>query len=248
MNRICLVGAGYISQVHGEALAVTPGCRITAIVDPNHAAAAARAKSLRVDSVFASVDEALQAGAFDRAHVLVPPDLHAAATRPLLEAGKPVLLEKPLAVSRSVRRTAGRRRRIRHTARGEPEFRPSPGFRAAAPAGGCTDARPPELRRLPLQCPAAADGGAAVRPLDVPRARQHPAGTGGASAVADRRAGRGNRRRACDRRPGHRDRARRAVPCHRPPRWPASRCPRSFASRSDSRSRSGRFASFATTA
>ena len=101
MTRIGLVGAGYISQVHGEALAVTPGCRITAIVDPNHAAAAARAKSLRVDSVFASVDEALQANAFDRAHVLVPPDLHAAATQPLLEAGKPVLLEKPLAVSRA---------------------------------------------------------------------------------------------------------------------------------------------------
>ena len=100
MNRIALVGAGYISQVHGEALAVTPGCRITAIVDPNHAAAAARAKSLRVDSVFASVDEALQANAFDRAHVLVPPDLHEAATRPLLQAGRPVLLEKPLAVSR----------------------------------------------------------------------------------------------------------------------------------------------------
>jgi len=101
MSRVCLVGAGYISQVHGEALAVTPGCRITAIIDPRQDAGAARAKALRVDAVFASVERALQADAFDRAHVLVPPDLHAATAAPLLQAGKPVLLEKPLAVSRS---------------------------------------------------------------------------------------------------------------------------------------------------
>lgn len=101
MNRVCLVGAGYISQAHGEALAVTPNCRITAIVDPKPGAAAARAKALGVGMAFASADEALQADAFDRAHVLVPPDLHEAATVPLLQAGKPVLLEKPLATSRA---------------------------------------------------------------------------------------------------------------------------------------------------
>lgn len=101
MSRVCLVGAGYISQVHGEALAITPGCRVTAVVDPRQDAAAARARALRADHVFTSIDQALETDTFDRAHVLVPPDLHASAATLLLAAGKPVLLEKPLAANRS---------------------------------------------------------------------------------------------------------------------------------------------------
>lgn len=95
MSRVCLVGAGVISRVHAEALR---GHDIVAVVDPDPAAAQRLARPTAA-ATYASVAEALAAGGFDRAHVLVPPPLHAITALPLLEAGKPVLLEKPLATS-----------------------------------------------------------------------------------------------------------------------------------------------------
>jgi predicted dehydrogenase/nucleoside-diphosphate-sugar epimerase len=99
MSRICLVGAGYIAGVHAEALRSLRWHRIAAVVDPNLDAAKKLARAFGGADIFASVEEALAANNFDRAHVLVPPDLHAATARTLLAAGKPVLLEKPLATS-----------------------------------------------------------------------------------------------------------------------------------------------------
>ena len=99
MSRICLVGAGYIAGVHAEALRSLRWHRISSVVDPNLDAAQRLARKFGGASVFATVEEALASDNFDRAHVLVPPDLHGAVARKLLEAGKPVLLEKPLAAS-----------------------------------------------------------------------------------------------------------------------------------------------------
>ncbi len=99
MRRIALVGAGFISRVHIEALQGVQGVRTTAIIDPNTEAAGALARAYKIDAVHASVEEALAANAFDCAHVLVPPDLHAPVALELIAAGKPVLLEKPAAAS-----------------------------------------------------------------------------------------------------------------------------------------------------
>jgi len=95
MSRVCLVGAGAISRVHAEALR---GHAVAAVVDPNAAAARRLARPFGA-ATYASVAEALAAGGFERAHVLVPPPLHAATAIPLLHAGIAVLLEKPLAAS-----------------------------------------------------------------------------------------------------------------------------------------------------
>jgi predicted dehydrogenase/nucleoside-diphosphate-sugar epimerase len=99
VKRIALVGAGYIARVHAEALRTLPETRISAIVDPSATAAAGLAARCTGAAVFDSVTAALAADAFDRAHVLVPPDLHAPIAAELLAAGKPVLLEKPLAAT-----------------------------------------------------------------------------------------------------------------------------------------------------
>ena len=80
MARVCLVGAGVISRVHAEALR---GHVVAAVVDPN-AAAAQRLAGPFGAATYGSVTDALAAGGFDRAHVLVPPPLHAAAAAPLL--------------------------------------------------------------------------------------------------------------------------------------------------------------------
>jgi predicted dehydrogenase/nucleoside-diphosphate-sugar epimerase len=99
VKRIALVGAGYIAGVHADVLRDMRDVRVTAIVDPAGSAAAALARQCPGAAVFASVGAALAAGAFDRAHVLVPPELHAPVAAELLAAGRPTLLEKPLAAT-----------------------------------------------------------------------------------------------------------------------------------------------------
>lgn len=97
MRRVCLVGAGFIAQIHAEALAATKGVRLQAVVDPDRMAAKTLAARWRVPRIFASTAEALAAGEVDCAHVLTPPGLHAETALPFLEAGLPTLVEKPLA-------------------------------------------------------------------------------------------------------------------------------------------------------
>ena len=99
MRRVGLIGAGFISNIHAEALQNIHGTQITAIVDPAIARADSLARNFGVQQVFASVHEALKADAFDCAHVLVPPDGHRNIALALIEAGKAVLIEKPLAAS-----------------------------------------------------------------------------------------------------------------------------------------------------
>lgn len=98
MRNVCLVGAGFIAGVHAEALRAIPSVRLAAVVDPNIEAARRLAAAFGA-TAHASAEEALAAGGIGAAHVLVPPDLHRAVAAPLLAAGLPVLLEKPLATS-----------------------------------------------------------------------------------------------------------------------------------------------------
>ena len=95
MSRIALVGAGYISAVHADALGAR---RLAAVIDPVPGAAE-RLAARHGARAFTSIEAALAVDAFDRAHVLVPPDLHGSVAGELLRAGKPTLLEKPLAAS-----------------------------------------------------------------------------------------------------------------------------------------------------
>ena len=67
--RVGLIGAGYISTVHAEVLRAL-GYRVAAIVDTNRGAAENLARQFDVPNVFGSLEEALAADSFDRAHVL----------------------------------------------------------------------------------------------------------------------------------------------------------------------------------
>ena len=97
-RRVGLIGAGYISATHAEALNALK-LPISAVIDTNRGAADSLARQWSIGRVFASLDEALAADGFDRAHVLVPPDRHHDVALACLRAGKPVLVEKPLCVS-----------------------------------------------------------------------------------------------------------------------------------------------------
>lgn len=96
---MALVGCGAISRLHLPAIREgAPAVRITACVDPDRDRAAALAAETGARA-FASLDEALGAGGFDAVDLMLPHHLHEALAIRAFEAGKHVLLEKPLATS-----------------------------------------------------------------------------------------------------------------------------------------------------
>jgi predicted dehydrogenase/nucleoside-diphosphate-sugar epimerase len=99
VRRVAIIGAGYISNTHAEALRQLTNVKIEAVVDPAASAARAFAGRWGVPRVFSTVDELISDGNFDCAHVLVPPPLHEGVGMRLLQAGKAVLIEKPMATS-----------------------------------------------------------------------------------------------------------------------------------------------------
>jgi predicted dehydrogenase/nucleoside-diphosphate-sugar epimerase len=99
MKNICLVGAGSIADVHAEAVSALKGLQISAVVDVRDHAAAALARKWKVPRSYSSVAAALAEAPIDAAHVLVPPDRHFEVALAFIEAGIPVLIEKPLTAS-----------------------------------------------------------------------------------------------------------------------------------------------------
>lgn len=98
-NAVCLVGAGYISGIHAEALTNIPGVFVNAIVDPNRAAAVALGDKWGAKHIFTSVEEAIASGQVGRAHILAPPQMHKLLAEQFIAAKIPTLIEKPVSVS-----------------------------------------------------------------------------------------------------------------------------------------------------
>lgn len=99
MHNICIIGAGYISHIHVEALRLLPNVKVAGVCDPNKERAASLARKWKIANVFGSIEEVIESKSCNFAHVLVPADLHMKVTLPLLEAGLNVFLEKPMAVT-----------------------------------------------------------------------------------------------------------------------------------------------------
>ncbi len=99
-HRVCLIGAGFISHIHAEAINSLPHITLSGIVDTNKAAAERVAKKWGIEHIVSSVEEAINSQKFDAFHVLVPPNAHASVAAECLKTGLPVFLEKPLATSR----------------------------------------------------------------------------------------------------------------------------------------------------
>ena len=128
MAEVALIGAGSIARIHADALR-SLGHTVSAVIDPNEAAAAALAGE--GVATYRTLEAAIAAGGFDRAHVLSPPDLHAPLAETLLRAGRAAFVEKPLATSASdcdrlIEIAADHRAPLGV----KPEFRAPPGLRA----------------------------------------------------------------------------------------------------------------------
>lgn len=93
---IAVVGAGLIGQRHAQAIKDTSGASLAALVDPDPAAA-----QMAVElgaRYFSSLDEVLDARLADGIILSTPNQYHVVQALQCIEAGVPVLVEKPLAV------------------------------------------------------------------------------------------------------------------------------------------------------
>ena len=104
--RVAVVGAGYMGQLHARVLAESPLAQLAAIVDVNRESGEAIATGYGIPW-FSTMDSICEDGTIDAAIVAVPDTAHEAPACQLLEAGKAVLLEKPMAHTLEAARRIG---------------------------------------------------------------------------------------------------------------------------------------------
>ena len=119
--RAGILGAGYISSFHADAIASLPNVDLVAVCDTNEQAAkrlAVQYSGVDVSTDFAAM---LEAGKIDVVHVLTQPDSHFALAKMAIEAGCDVIMEKPVTASaaearelREIAATANRKIAVNH--------------------------------------------------------------------------------------------------------------------------------------
>jgi predicted dehydrogenase len=94
--RVAVVGVGALGKHHARILSTLPGVSLTAVVDINRRRAEEIAAAHGTRALFeaAHVD-----GQVDAVTIAVPTEAHARIALPFLDAGIPVLVEKPIARS-----------------------------------------------------------------------------------------------------------------------------------------------------
>ena len=99
-TKVAFVGAGYIADIHLEALRELDWVDIVAICDPSRTRAESLARRAGTEQICASIDELVALSEPpDAVHVLAPPPLHEQLSRELIDAGIATFVEKPLGLS-----------------------------------------------------------------------------------------------------------------------------------------------------
>jgi myo-inositol 2-dehydrogenase / D-chiro-inositol 1-dehydrogenase len=95
--RVGVIGTGIMGADHVARLTnITAGASVSAIVEPDAGRAAAAAELAPGAKVFSRVEDALEADALDAVIIATPGRFHEPVLLPVLEAGLPILCEKPL--------------------------------------------------------------------------------------------------------------------------------------------------------
>ena len=95
--RIGVVGAGLMGADHiARITRRISGAAVSAVVEPDQGRAAAAAASAPGAAAFARIEDAIAADAVDAVLIAVPGQFHEPVLIPALDAGLPILCEKPL--------------------------------------------------------------------------------------------------------------------------------------------------------
>ncbi len=95
--KAAIVGTGFIGPAHLEALRRIPNVEVTALVEVNQKLADDKAKLLGIPNAY-TFEEMLKQPEIDVVHICTPNFLHFPQAKAVLEAGKHVICEKPLAI------------------------------------------------------------------------------------------------------------------------------------------------------
>lgn len=97
--RVGLIGCGHISSAHIKAWRKAHACEVTGVFDLNRDLAAKRAKEFGITLIHESVDDLVDKS--DVVDISTPPASHAKLALQAIQAGKHVLIEKPVVVEES---------------------------------------------------------------------------------------------------------------------------------------------------
>ncbi|MGG1520234.1 Gfo/Idh/MocA family oxidoreductase [Paenibacillus oryzisoli] len=96
--RIGIIGSGNIGNVHMETFKAVPDFVLAGVTDAYLPLAQARAKEHGIERVYDNADQMLADSSIDAVVIAVSNEWHAPIAVQALEAGKHVLLEKPMAI------------------------------------------------------------------------------------------------------------------------------------------------------
>jgi len=94
--RIAVIGVGHLGRHHARILSSLPGVQLVAVVDTNRGRAEEIAQTVNSQALFDASD---LMGNVDAVTIAVPTEAHRDIAIPFLDAGIPVLVEKPMARS-----------------------------------------------------------------------------------------------------------------------------------------------------
>jgi myo-inositol 2-dehydrogenase / D-chiro-inositol 1-dehydrogenase len=97
--RVGLVGSGFISSIHYEALRVVAGAQVVAVASPTPGHAERFAAERGIAHHFTDYRSLLEAKELDLVVLGLPNDLHCELTCQAAQAGKHVVVEKPMALN-----------------------------------------------------------------------------------------------------------------------------------------------------
>ncbi|UJF35939.1 Gfo/Idh/MocA family protein [Paenibacillus hexagrammi] len=97
--RIGIIGAGNIGNVHMEVLSGIPEAQLAAVTDVYLPLAESRAKQYNIEKVYANTEQLLADASIDAVIIAVSNEWHAPIAVQALQAGKHVMLEKPMAIN-----------------------------------------------------------------------------------------------------------------------------------------------------
>lgn len=96
--NVAIAGAGHIANVHAQAVKAQGG-KLVAVIEKFEDRAAEFAQKFSIADRYSTIEEALAGGKFDALVIGTPNYLHAPQAIAALQAGIPVLVEKPMALT-----------------------------------------------------------------------------------------------------------------------------------------------------
>ncbi|MCJ8165656.1 Gfo/Idh/MocA family oxidoreductase [Pontibacter sp. E15-1] len=94
-----LIGSRFISTIHAEALKKVADAEVLAVMSPTAGNAKSFAEKFNIPNYFTDLDEMLQMDALDMIVIGAPNYLHCDITLKIAEAGKHIVVEKPLSMN-----------------------------------------------------------------------------------------------------------------------------------------------------